>query len=119
MKRMLIAASLGFLPQCATTALGQGADFYKGKQVDLYIGYSVGGGYDIYARILARHLGKHLPGKPVVVPKNMEGAGSRRLGTGLRAGRSGEASRSIRCSGDRARSSRPPSSAGSAARTTR
>ena len=79
MKRMLIAASLGFLLQGVTPALGQGADFYKGKQLDLYIGYSVGGGYEIYARILARHLGKYLPGKPVVVPKNMEGAGSLRL----------------------------------------
>ena len=83
MKRMLIAASLGLLLQCVTPALGQGADFYKGKQVDLYIGYSVGGGYDIYARILARHLGKHLPGNPVVVPKNMEGAGSLRLANWL------------------------------------
>jgi tripartite-type tricarboxylate transporter receptor subunit TctC len=80
---MLIAASLGLLLECATPALGQGADFYKGKQVDLYIGYSVGGGYDIYARILARHLGKHLPGNPVVVPKNMEGAGSLRLANWL------------------------------------
>ena len=83
MKRMLIGASLGLLLQCITPAHGQGADFYKGKQVDLYIGYSVGGGYDIYARILARHLGKHLPGKPVVVPKNMEGAGSLRLANWL------------------------------------
>src|SRR3954468_3422211 len=79
MKRMLIPASVGFLLQCVTPALGQGADFYKGKQVDLYVGYSVGGGYDIYARLLARHMGKHLPGKPVVVPKNMDGAGSLRL----------------------------------------
>ena len=55
------------------------ADFYKGKNVDLYIGYSAGGGYDVYGRIVARHIGKHLPGKPNVVPKNMEGAGSLRL----------------------------------------
>jgi tripartite-type tricarboxylate transporter receptor subunit TctC len=82
-KRMLIAASLGFLLQGVTPALGQGADFYKGKQIDLYIGYSVGGGYDIYARLLARHMGKHLPGKPVVVPKNMDGAGSLRLANWL------------------------------------
>src|SRR4051812_50195936 len=72
---MLIAASLGFLLQCVAPALGQGADFYKGKQVDLYVGYSVGGGYDIYARLLARHMGKHLPGKPVVVLQNMAGGG--------------------------------------------
>ncbi len=55
------------------------ADFYKGKTVDLYIGYSVAGGYDLYARLLARHMGKHIPGNPNVVPKNMEGAGSLRL----------------------------------------
>ena len=40
------------------------ADFYKGKTVDLMIGYSVGGGYDVYARLIARHLGKHIPGNP-------------------------------------------------------
>jgi len=55
------------------------ADFYKGKNVELYIGYSVGGGYDLYARVLARHIAKHIPGNPTVVPKNMEGAGSLRL----------------------------------------
>jgi tripartite-type tricarboxylate transporter receptor subunit TctC len=55
------------------------ADFYKGKTVELYIGYSVGGGYDLYARMLARHMGKHIPGSPTVVTKNMEGAGSLRL----------------------------------------
>ncbi|MDB5594392.1 MAG: tripartite tricarboxylate transporter family receptor [Hyphomicrobiales bacterium] len=55
------------------------ADFYRGKNLELYIGYSVGGGYDIYARLLARHLGRHMPGNPTVVPRNMEGAGSLRL----------------------------------------
>ena len=59
------------------------ADFYKGKNLELYIGYSVGGGYDIYARMLARHMGKHIPGNPTVVPKNMEGAGSLRLANWL------------------------------------
>src|SRR3990170_3785207 len=59
------------------------AEFYKGKTVDLYIGYSVGGGYDLYARFLARHMGKHIPGNPTVVPKNMEGAGSLRLANWL------------------------------------
>jgi len=59
------------------------ADFYKGKAVELYIGYSVGGGYDLYARTIARHLGKHIPGNPTVVPKNMEGAGSLRLANWL------------------------------------
>jgi tripartite-type tricarboxylate transporter receptor subunit TctC len=59
------------------------ADFYKGKTVEFYIGYSVGGGYDLYARTIARHIGKHIPGNPTVVPKNMEGAGSLRLANWL------------------------------------
>jgi tripartite-type tricarboxylate transporter receptor subunit TctC len=59
------------------------AEFYKGRQVDLYIGYSAGGGYDIYARLLARHIGRQIPGGPVIVPRNMEGAGSLRLANWL------------------------------------
>jgi len=55
------------------------AEFYKGKQVSLYIGFSAGGTYDLYGRVVARHLGKHIPGNPAVVPRNMEGAGSIRL----------------------------------------
>jgi tripartite-type tricarboxylate transporter receptor subunit TctC len=58
-------------------------DFYKGKTVELMIGYSVGGGYDVYARLIARHLGKHIPGNPIVTPKNMDGAGSLRLANWL------------------------------------
>src|SRR5713101_8060163 len=52
------------------------ADFYKGRNVDLYIGYSAGGGYDVYARALARHMGRHVVGNPMIVPRNMPGAGS-------------------------------------------
>ena len=59
------------------------ADFYRGKSVDLYIGYSAGGGYDVYARLVARYLGKHIPGNPTVVPRNMDGAGSLRLANWL------------------------------------
>jgi tripartite-type tricarboxylate transporter receptor subunit TctC len=51
-------------------------DFYKGKTLSLVIGYSVGGGYDAYGRLVARHLGKHIPGQPTVVAQNMTGAGS-------------------------------------------
>ena len=54
------------------------ADFYRGRTVTLYIGYSVGGGYDNYARVLARHLGNHIPGNPSILPQNMPGAGSLR-----------------------------------------
>jgi tripartite-type tricarboxylate transporter receptor subunit TctC len=54
-------------------------DFYKGKTVEMHIGYSAGGGYDVYARLVARHIGKHIPGQPTVVAKNSPGAGSLRL----------------------------------------
>ena len=50
--------------------------FFKGKNIDLYIGYSAGGGYDVYARLLSRHMGNHIPGKANIVTKNMPGAGS-------------------------------------------
>jgi tripartite-type tricarboxylate transporter receptor subunit TctC len=53
-------------------------DFYKGRNVTLVIGYSVGGGYDAYARLLGRYFGKHIPGNPSIVPEQMTGAGSLR-----------------------------------------
>jgi tripartite-type tricarboxylate transporter receptor subunit TctC len=52
------------------------ADFYKGRTISVIIGYSAGGGYDLYARVLAQHLGRHIPGNPTVIPQNMPGAGS-------------------------------------------
>ena len=53
------------------------ADFYRGRQIPLVIGYGPGGGYDLYARLLARFIGAHIPGNPAIVPQNMPGAGSR------------------------------------------
>jgi tripartite-type tricarboxylate transporter receptor subunit TctC len=53
-------------------------EFYRGRNVTIAIGFSVGGGYDLYARLLARHLGRHIPGQPRVVAQNREGAGSER-----------------------------------------
>jgi len=50
--------------------------FYKGKNINLIIGYSAGGGYDVYARVIARHLGKHIPGNPSTLVDNMPGAAS-------------------------------------------
>lgn len=47
------------------------ADFYRGKRITLVIGYGPGGGYDIYARMLGRFVGAHIPGNPIVVPQNM------------------------------------------------
>ena len=55
------------------------ADFYKGKNISLAISFSPGGGYDLYARTLARHIGKHIPGNPQIVPQNMPGAGGLRV----------------------------------------
>src|SRR5260370_41828769 len=54
------------------------ADDYAGKSIDLLIGAPAGGGYDIYARALARHFGHHIPGQPSIVAKNKPGAGSAR-----------------------------------------
>ena len=54
------------------------AEFYKGKQFNLIVGYGTGGGYDVYGRLFARHLGRHIPGNPNVVVQNMPGAGSLR-----------------------------------------
>src|SRR6202035_5069176 len=50
--------------------------FYKGKMLDLEVGYPTGGSNDAYARLIANHLGKHIPGAPSVVPRNVPGAGS-------------------------------------------
>jgi tripartite-type tricarboxylate transporter receptor subunit TctC len=50
-------------------------DFYKGKQIKMVIRSGVGGGYDLYARVLATHIGKHIPGNPQVIPVNMPGGG--------------------------------------------
>jgi len=59
------------------------ADFYKNRNVDEYIGYSTGGAYDFYARVIGRHMGAHIPGHPTLIPRNMEGAGSLRLANWL------------------------------------
>ncbi|MET0668950.1 MAG: hypothetical protein ABWY66_03020 [Xanthobacteraceae bacterium] len=73
------AAFLGALCVSVTPARAQSVeDFYKNKSISLVVGFSVGGGYDLYARHLARHIGKHIPGKPAILPQNMAGAGSLR-----------------------------------------
>jgi tripartite-type tricarboxylate transporter receptor subunit TctC len=52
------------------------ANFYQGKTVRIIVGSTTGGGYDLWARLLAQHLGKHLPGNPSLIVQNMPGAGS-------------------------------------------
>jgi tripartite-type tricarboxylate transporter receptor subunit TctC len=80
--RGAVAAVLASLSLSPAIAQG-GSDFYKDKTVDVYVGYSAGGGYDVYARILARHIGRHIPGNPTVLTKNMPGAGSLTLANWL------------------------------------
>jgi tripartite-type tricarboxylate transporter receptor subunit TctC len=53
-------------------------EFYSGKTITLSIGFTPAGGYDLYGRLVARHLGKHIPGKPNIIAQNMPGAGSMR-----------------------------------------
>jgi tripartite-type tricarboxylate transporter receptor subunit TctC len=84
MRRVRRAAVMLAVALPAPIACAQSpAEFYKGKNVELYVGYSVGGAYDLYARTIARHLGNHIPGNPTVVVKNMEGGGSLRLANWL------------------------------------
>jgi len=68
----VMAMALGAMPAGAQPA----AELFAGKNLSLIIGFGPGGGYDLWGRTVARHIGKHLPGKPSVVPQNMPGAGS-------------------------------------------
>lgn len=76
MFKSLVAAVLALVLVPAAGKAEDVAEFYKGRQVNLVIGYSPGGGYDVYARVLGRHIGKHIPGNPNIVIQNMPGAGS-------------------------------------------
>src|SRR5258708_11355839 len=73
------AAILAFLALAAPDARADAvADFYRGKLIKVVVGFASGGGYDVYARLLARHLGKYIPGNPSLVVQNMVGAGGLR-----------------------------------------
>ncbi len=77
MFRAAVALAMAALTALAGTAQAETvADFYKGKQLRLVIGYTPGGGYDIYGRIAAEYLGRFMPGNPAIIPQNMPGAGS-------------------------------------------
>lgn len=67
---LILASVIGFSGQ----ALGQ--EFYKGKTVRFIVGFSPGGGFDVYTRLIARHMGEHIPGRPQTIVENMPGAGS-------------------------------------------
>ncbi len=74
--RVLLCFAMGVL--ASPTRADAVADFYRGKTMQLVLGYGPGGGYDVYARLIARFLGKYIPGAPNVVVVNMPGAGSLR-----------------------------------------
>ena len=81
-RRYLLAAAVAWALVAADPAAAQApaqapiGDFYKDKTLTVVIGSSAGGGVDTYGRLLARHLAKHIPGNPRIVPQNMPGAGS-------------------------------------------
>jgi len=70
-----LIVALSLFPARAQTA----SDFYRGKTISLYVSSTVGSAYDLYARLLSRHMGRHIPGSPRIVVLNMEGAGGLRL----------------------------------------
>ena len=76
--RRSVRAALAMLALCiATSAAAQDpAAFYRGKTVRIVVGFSAGGGYDIYARVLAKHFARHIPGQPTVIVQNVPGAAS-------------------------------------------
>ena len=76
LSRIPLSASLLILLSCASPSFGQSASFYKGKTITIVVGMSAGGGYDAYARAVARRLSAHVPGSPNVIVQNMPGAGS-------------------------------------------
>jgi tripartite-type tricarboxylate transporter receptor subunit TctC len=74
---LIVCAAAG-IAACAAPAAA--ADYYAGKTIELVVGGDAGGGYDIYARTVARHITRHIPGNPTLIVKNMPGAGSTRAG---------------------------------------
>jgi tripartite-type tricarboxylate transporter receptor subunit TctC len=74
---MLVALFLISIPDGSAGAASTDQDFYKGKNIRIIVGFAAGGGFDAYARAIARHLGRHIPGNPTMIVDNMAGAGSR------------------------------------------
>jgi tripartite-type tricarboxylate transporter receptor subunit TctC len=72
----ITGSTLVLLALCCLSTIARADEFYAGKTVRFVVGAPAGGGYDTYARAVARHLGKHIPGNPSTVVENMEGAGS-------------------------------------------
>jgi len=84
MRGLSLAVAIAFvLPSVAAADDNATAAFYGKRTVTIAVGFSAGGNYDLYARLVSRHIGKHIPGNPTVIVQNMPGAGSRRLANTL------------------------------------
>lgn len=81
--RGLLATLIFFFWLIASDLYATTHEFYQGKTIRMIVGFSAGGGFDTYSRLIGRHLGKHIPGKPSVIVENMTGAGSRIAATHL------------------------------------
>lgn len=75
MEKLVAKLAAAFVIFSAGQALAQDS-FYSGKAIKIIVGFSAGGGYDTYARVISRHMGRHIPGNPTMVVDNMTGAGS-------------------------------------------
>ena len=78
--RFVALITIAFLLSARVPAAQSSAaeNFYRGHSISMIIGFGVGGGYDLYGRLISRFMGKYLPGNPAIIPQNMTGAGSLR-----------------------------------------
>lgn len=83
LERALFALLVIALAAGSARAETSAVDFYRNKSIDIYVGFSSGGVYDLTARLLARFMGRHIPGNPSLVPRNMTGAAGQRLANWL------------------------------------
>ena len=74
--RFVLAAFFGLALSAGVTQQLAAEEFYKGKAIRFVVGFSAGGGFDTYTRMIARHFGKHVPGNPTAIVENKTGAGS-------------------------------------------
>src|ERR1700694_3616262 len=83
LRAISLALAVGIVAAASANAQTSVADFYRNKNIDVYIGFSVGGVYDINARLLSRFIGRYIPGHPTLVPRQMTGAASLTLASWL------------------------------------
>ncbi|MFQ5853600.1 MAG: hypothetical protein ACE5JU_23830, partial [Candidatus Binatia bacterium] len=74
--RLLTSTILGLVLTVGVVSTALAEEFFKGKTITFVVGFSAGGGFDTYTRLIGRHISKHIPGNPQVVVQNRTGAGS-------------------------------------------